>query len=120
MALRQKKNVNNSLAAAPSDIQSAATSLVDYLQRPLDMTAVLSILLTSLRSRWQELGRAGFFPQAADFRRRCILDGRTLQVSSGPRLITGRCQGISDSGALVLQTESGREEVASGSVVSIQ
>jgi BirA family biotin operon repressor/biotin-[acetyl-CoA-carboxylase] ligase len=113
-------NVNNSLAAAPPDIQSAATSLVDYLQRPLDMTAVLLNLLTSLRARWQELGRSGFAPHAADFRRRCILDGRTLQVSSGPRLLTGRCLGIAESGSLLLQTESGREEIVTGSVVSIQ
>jgi BirA family transcriptional regulator, biotin operon repressor / biotin---[acetyl-CoA-carboxylase] ligase len=113
-------NVNNSLAAAPVEIQSAAISLVDYLQRPLDMTAVLLTLLTSLSARWQELGRTGFPPQAPAFRRRCILDSRTVQVSTGPRLLTGRCLGIADSGSLVLQTESGREEVASGSVVKME
>ena len=113
-------NVNNSLAAAPQEIQSAAISLVDYLQRPLDMTAVFLNLLASLHSRWQELGRAGFNAQFSEFRRRCILDGRTIQVSSGPRLITGRCLGIDDNGSLILQTENGREEIASGSVVSIQ
>ncbi|MCE9528396.1 MAG: biotin--[acetyl-CoA-carboxylase] ligase [Planctomycetales bacterium] len=113
-------NVNNSLAAAPSEIQSLATSLVDYLQRPLDITGVLLSLLTSLRSRWQELGSNGLEPQVAEFRRRCVLDGRTVQVSSGSRLITGRCLGIDDNGSLVLQTEIGREAIASGSVMSIQ
>ena len=113
-------NVNNSLAAAPPEIQAAAISLVDYLQRPLDMTAVLLRLLTTLQDRWQQLGRTGFPPQAPQFRRRCILDGRTIQVSTGPRLLTGRCVGIDDSGSLILQTESGREEVASGSVVKME
>lgn len=113
-------NVNNSLAAAPKEIQASATSLVDYLQRPLDMTGVLLSLLASLQSRWQELGSSGFEPQFAEFRRRCILDGRTAQVSSGSRLITGRCLGIDENGSLVLQTESSREEIASGSVMSIQ
>lgn len=113
-------NVNNSLTAAPPDVQTLAISLIDYLQRPLDMTAVLLNLLAALQLRWQELGTVGFASQVADFRRRCILDGRTVQVSSGPRLITGRCLGISDGGSLVLQSESGREEIASGSVVSIQ
>ena len=113
-------NVNNSLAAAPNEIQASATSLVDYLQRPLDMTGVLLSLLASLQSRWQELGSSGFEPQFAEFRRRCILDGRTVQVSSGSRLITGRCLGIDENGSLVLQTESSREEIASGSVMSIQ
>ena len=84
------------------------------------MTAVFLNLLASLHSRWQELGRAGFNAQFSEFRRRCILDGRTIQVSSGPRLITGRCLGIDDNGSLILQTENGREEIASGSVVSIQ
>lgn len=113
-------NVNNSLAAAPAEIQSAAISLIDYLQRPLDMTAVLLTLLASLSSRWQELGRTGFPPQAPAFRRRCILDGRTIQISTGPRLLTGRCLGITESGSLTLQTESGRENVASGSVVKME
>jgi BirA family transcriptional regulator, biotin operon repressor / biotin---[acetyl-CoA-carboxylase] ligase len=113
-------NVNNSQSTAPPEIQSLAISLVDYLERPLDMTAVLLGLLASLQTRWRELGAAGFEPHVAEFRRRCILDGRTVQVASGPRLIIGRCLGISDGGSLVLQTENGREEIASGSVVSIQ
>lgn len=112
-------NVNNSLSAAPAEIRVAATSLVDYLHRRLDLTAVLLSLLKSLHSRWLELGRSGFAAQAAEFRRRCILDGRTIQVSSGPRLITGRCLGIGDTGSLLVQTENGREEIATGSVVSI-
>ena len=113
-------NVNNSLSSAPTDVQALATSLIDYLERPLDMTGVLLNLLAALQLRWRELGAVGFEPQVADFRRRCILDGRTIRVSSGPRLITGRCLGIDDQGSLVLQTESGREEIASGSVVSLQ
>ena len=128
-------NVNNSLRSArvsdpaeahdrrslapPAQLQNTAISLIDYLQRPLDITAVLLSLLVSLHNRWQELGASGFGAQAADFRRRCILDGRTIQVSSGARLITGRCLGIDDDGSLLLQTENGREEIASGSVVSI-
>ena len=95
-------------------------SLVDYLQRPLDITAVILNLLSALQDRWQQLGLTGFPPQAPQFRRRCILDGRTIQVSTGTRLLTGRCLGIDDSGSLVLQTESGREEVASGSVVKME
>ena len=113
-------NINNSLTDAPQEIQAAAVSLIDYLQRPLDMTGVLLHLLVALQTRWLELGLAGFAAQAGEFRRRCILDGRTLQVSSGPRLITGRCLGIDDGGSLILQTESGREEMASGSIVSME
>ena len=111
-------NVNNSLAAAPRELQTTALSLADYLQRPLDMTAVLLALLSRLTERWQELGRGGFGPQAGDFRRRCVLDGRTIQVVSGPRTIIGRCLSIGDDGSLILQTESGREQIASGTVVS--
>lgn len=113
-------NVNNSLAAASPEIQATAHSLVDYLQRPLDITGVLLRLLAALQNRWQELGQSGFAAQADAFRRRCILDGRTIQVSSGPRFLTGRCLGIDDGGSLILQTENGREEIASGSVVSMQ
>lgn len=50
---------------------------------------------------------------------RILSSRRTIQVSTGPRLLTGRCLGIDDSGSLVLQTEGGREEVASGTVRSI-
>jgi BirA family biotin operon repressor/biotin-[acetyl-CoA-carboxylase] ligase len=112
-------NVNNSFRAAPLELQTTAVSLSDYLQRPLDMTAVLLALLARLGERWKDLGRSGFGPQAGEFRRRCVLDGQTIQVSSGPRTITGRCLSIADDGAIILQTESGREQVASGSVVSV-
>lgn len=111
-------NVNNSLVAAPEEIQSVATSLVDTLQRPFDLTAVLQSLLASLRSRWLELATVGFGAQVDAYRRRCVLDGRTVQVASGPRIITGRCLGIDESGSLALQTETGREEIASGSILS--
>ncbi|HUE74603.1 MAG TPA: biotin--[acetyl-CoA-carboxylase] ligase [Pirellulaceae bacterium] len=108
-------NVNNSLKAAPDDIRSRATSLCDLDARARDLTSVLSTVLSeldvhlraaadmaSIRGRWQE---------------RCLLTGCTVQVQSGTETIAGRCLGIDEQGGLVLQTETGRRSVVSGTVV---
>lgn len=111
-------NVNNSLAAAPPEVQSLATSLVDLTGRAHDMTEVLSTVVTrlaenlallanespELRERWQQYS---------------LLDGRTVTVDLGPRKVTGYCLGINAQGALDLATELGVEAIHAGVVSGV-
>jgi len=109
-------NVNNSLAAAPEEIRSLAAALCDIDGRQRDLTSVLAAILgaldthlkaaadmTAISGRWQE---------------RCLLTGRTVQMQSGGEPITGRCLGIDEQGALMLQTEAGRQSIVSGTVLN--
>lgn len=108
-------NVNNSLAAAPEEIRSLATALCDLDRREHDRTSVLAAILAELESHLR--AAADMASISNRWRERCLLTGHTVQLQSGQETITGRCLGIDESGSLVLQTESGRRAVVSGSVV---
>jgi BirA family biotin operon repressor/biotin-[acetyl-CoA-carboxylase] ligase len=108
-------NVNNSLDSAPTELQSIATSLVDATGSPQGRTDVLIGVLqrldlslaqladdeARLLERWREL---------------CLLTGRTVLVRSGVEEALGRCRGIDDQGALLLETPAGLQRIASGVV----
>jgi BirA family biotin operon repressor/biotin-[acetyl-CoA-carboxylase] ligase len=110
-------NVNNSLTQAPPEVRQTATSLVDAAGGAYDLTATLVGLLRRLDERMGQLLDGQFAAQAAEFRRRCYLTGKTLTVTSGGRTLVGRCQGIDDAGELLLQTESGRQRIVAGTIV---
>ena len=110
-------NVNNSLAQAPADVRKAATSLVDESGGAYDLTAALIGVLRGLDERVGQLLEGQFAAQAASFRRRCYLTGKTVTVVTGGRTLVGRCQGTDDSGELLLQTESGIQRIVAGTIV---
>ena len=108
-------NVNNSVTAAPSPVAATAISLLDVAGYQFDLSVVLIRVLhqlaeqlaalarsdTTLASRWQEL---------------CMLSGRSVQVEAGQRTTIGICQGIDESGALLVDTVAGCERCISGVV----
>lgn len=120
-------NVNNSFAAAPAELRLIATSLIDIAESardgenaicnalPYDLTALLIQLLRHLS---EELCKLEQSPTslAARWRPHCFLHGRTIHVSAGPTNYVGHCQGIDDTGALVLVNESGLQRFISGVV----
>jgi len=108
-------NVNNTLASAPAEIRGLATALCDLDGRQHDLTSVLAGLLQQLDLHLRKV--ADMAAVARDWQKRCLLTGQTVQVQSGTELITGRCLGIDEQGALVLQTETGRRAVVSGTVI---
>jgi BirA family transcriptional regulator, biotin operon repressor / biotin---[acetyl-CoA-carboxylase] ligase len=108
-------NVNNSLAAAPDDMRSLATALCDIDHRQRDLTSVLAAILTQLVGQLAAAGQMASI--ASGWQERCLLTGNTVQVQSGGETIIGRCLGIDEQGALLLQTESGRRSIVSGTVV---
>lgn len=113
-------NVNNSFRAAPAELQDSAMSLVDYDGRPRDLTEVLLALLERIEACWRKLAEQGFGGLIEDWRTRGYLTGRTVRLSSGPQTITGRCTGIDDDGALLLQTENELRRCHAGTIVSVE
>jgi BirA family biotin operon repressor/biotin-[acetyl-CoA-carboxylase] ligase len=109
-------NVNNSLANAPSELQSSARSLVDESRREHNLTDILASLLDRLDYRWQQMLESGWKVLAPDYRARCLLTNRTVTLQAGTERIVGRARGIDDAGALVLHTESGERKLLAGSV----
>lgn len=109
-------NVNNSLSAAPAEIQAIVASLGDEVGAPLDRTGVLNELLEALETAFNDLGRAREdLATTAD--ELCTQRGTSLTLTVGDERVTGLCTGIAPDGALVLETPSGRRTIYSGIVV---
>lgn len=109
-------NVNNSVAAAPSEVAAIVASLGDEVGAALDRTDVLSELLEALERAFEDLGRAREdLATVAD--ELCTQRGNSLTLTVGEERVTGLCTGIAPDGALVLETPSGRRTIYSGIVV---
>jgi BirA family biotin operon repressor/biotin-[acetyl-CoA-carboxylase] ligase len=112
-------NVNNSLAAAPADIQSRAASLIDLAGGPLSMREVLTQLLQQFAANLVSL--ATDEPSLPDrWRARCVLHGRVVEILQGEQTVRGVCHGIDIDGALLLETPERRERLFGGIVTAIE
>jgi BirA family biotin operon repressor/biotin-[acetyl-CoA-carboxylase] ligase len=50
----------------------------------------------------------------------CVLTGKRVRLRVGARDVEGLCQGIDDSGRLVISTSQGTESHRSGTVLSFE
>jgi len=108
-------NVNNSLAQAPQDVRARATSLGDAFARQFDMTGFLLTLLQRFHDAVAHLAAADAV-LFAGWSRRCLLTGRTVAIDIGGRVVRGRCRGVSEDGALLVDASTGLERVLGGIV----
>jgi BirA family biotin operon repressor/biotin-[acetyl-CoA-carboxylase] ligase len=111
-------NASNSLVDAPPDVQPVATSLVDAGLRQVDRTQLLVDVLNELEDCLSQL-KSSNLGLSDQWRTRCMLQGRTLRIESGNRVLVGVCQGIDDEGALLVQTDLGVRRCHAGVVAKI-
>jgi biotin-(acetyl-CoA carboxylase) ligase len=96
-----------------------ATSLAEHDRVTRDLTGVLVSILDRFDRRWHELLDGQHEPLLAAYRERCFLTERTVTLEQpGGKQILGKCQGIDETGRLILQTSNGPARIASGTVVS--
>ncbi len=108
-------NVNNSVAGAPKPLATTATSLIDVAGYTFDLSVVLVHTLRAMADELAALART----DSALARRwtvLCMLTGRRVRVAVGQHVTTGLCQGIDESGALLVQTPQGLQRCLSGLV----
>ena len=112
-------NVNNSFAAAPLELQTIATSLCDESGAEFDRTKLLSDIVRQLEVDLRRL--AANDPSLPDrWQSLCVLRDRTVSLDTSQQVVTGRCLGIADDGALRLQTHSGEQRFYGGVVRRIE
>jgi biotin-(acetyl-CoA carboxylase) ligase len=99
-------------------VPAGAIALVDYDSLSRDLTEVLLAVLDRFDFRWSALLASGFGALAADYRRRCLLAGKTVTANMSGRRLVGVCRSIDDCGGLVLATESGSRTIVAGSIES--
>lgn len=112
-------NVNNSFATAPPELQTIATSLRDECGAEFDRTKLLGDLLRRLAENTRRLAASD--PSLPNrWQSWCVLRDRTVSLETGQQVVTGRCLGIGDDGALRLQTSSGEQRFYGGIVRRIE
>jgi BirA family transcriptional regulator, biotin operon repressor / biotin---[acetyl-CoA-carboxylase] ligase len=109
-------NINNTFVKAPLELRQRATSLSDVAGGSFDLTEVLVMVLHSILRRIAAFQRGVDF--TSDFRKYCLLTGRTITVQQGNNCITGICHGILENGSLHVQTETGSHSITSGVITS--
>lgn len=108
-------NTTGTAADAPAAIAARVATLPDISGRPLPRQRLLEALVPRLLSLLAEVARDPAV-LAARYRPRCGLTGRRVTVHVGGTPIEGICQGIATDGRLVIDTATGRELIASGSL----
>ena len=108
-------NVNNSIRLAPKEFAERASSLTDLLERHCDSFEVLRHTLHQIE---YQLTQMQADPQRVIQRchELCVLTGRSVELSIGERLVTGKCHGIAASGGLLIQTGHETVECLAGHV----
>lgn len=106
-------NINNRASDAPVELAGVVVTLADLSNRRHDRTSVLLVLLERLNDAFEQLARAPA-SLALHANKLCLQHGQRLTLCAGSRRTTGRCAGIGDDGALLLDTPAGRERFYSG------
>lgn len=108
-------NVNNSLAAAPAEVQQKAVSVFDLTGDAVDLNLLLVQILSSVENQIHDLETK---PSSVLklINRHHFLQGRHVAVRAGDRIQNGICVGVDERGALVLQDGNLQTAVIAGSV----
>ena len=109
-------NVNNSFANASEDLSAIGTSLTDHSKTPHSRIEILRALMQDIDSLLTSLASGRTFLD--DWPEFCLLTGKQLILQTGSTEVTGRCRGVDDNGALILETSAGTRSFFGGVVRS--
>lgn len=110
-------NVNSTTRDFPAELRRSATSLRIATGRWFDREALLRQLLAELDTQ-ERRAQTDFAAVAEEWARRCSTLGKFVAIQVGSRRIEGTAWKLDEDGALVVRTESGRQErIVGGEVV---
>jgi BirA family biotin operon repressor/biotin-[acetyl-CoA-carboxylase] ligase len=97
-------NLNNEPDSVPEELAQQIAITAEWAGRAISPTDFLTRLANALMSFCSDLSMAKVL---SDFRARCCLRGRQVQVTSAARSDVGKCLGVDDEGRLLIQTADG-------------
>ena len=89
------------------------TDLATASGQDIDRNELASAVLNQLAEGLVQIDQQGCVPWLNLWRQRDYLKGRSIVIDGSPP-VAGIAAGVSDSGALLIETESGRQEVSGG------
>jgi BirA family biotin operon repressor/biotin-[acetyl-CoA-carboxylase] ligase len=102
--------MNINVTEFPEGLAHPATSLALELGEEVSREEVLVSCLKKLEGRLAQIG-PGFGGLLKAWSTRCVLTGNDVRLDAGGVLKTGRVEGVSQQGELLLRTTSGLERV---------
>jgi BirA family biotin operon repressor/biotin-[acetyl-CoA-carboxylase] ligase len=99
--------------SVPSPAPQPAQSLAAVLGREVERYDLLDNLIRQLLQSLDE-GETRAEHLMESFRERCLLTGQRVQFWDRDRFCEGDCRGVSDSGSLVVETDTGTRDLHSG------
>jgi BirA family biotin operon repressor/biotin-[acetyl-CoA-carboxylase] ligase len=109
-------NVNNQFQNAPPELLQTGISLADLSGQNHSRGEILKTFLQLLDEFLLKLSQGEeALNQWPDY---CLLTGKRVTIQAGPNEISGTCQGIDNSGALLLETDDELQRMLGGIVVS--
>lgn len=108
--------LNANVRDFPDDLTFPATSLALERSVPVSREEVLVSVLTRLAPRLGQIDR-GFDELRRAWSERCVLSGKVVTLESGGTKMTGRVEGLSTHGELLLRTPSGLARILQASEI---
>lgn len=109
-------NLNSTAEHFPPDVRAMATSIGIATGHQVDRARFAAHLIDAVDARYESLLRDGFSAILPAWSKRDALRGRRVQVRAANDTLAGVAAGLGATGRLLLQTESGMEEIVAGDV----
>jgi BirA family biotin operon repressor/biotin-[acetyl-CoA-carboxylase] ligase len=106
-------NVAKSPDLGDDPASSSVRSLSSAVGHEVKRYELLAPVVASILSTIAEVDRFAD-DLVAEFRTRCLLTGQRISFQDGGRSCEGACQGVSDDGELLVETDSGLRQLQSG------
>jgi len=109
-------NVNNSFQKAPQDLTNKAISLIDVTGTAINRTDLLTSILTGFEKLLSSSQRRkSLFPAAWESAH--LLHHRLITLEQAGNQLTGRCEGIDETGALIFRDMYGLHRIHSAVIL---
>ncbi len=111
-------NVNVRMSDIPKSLRDKVTSLSVIAGKPVDITAALILIAGQMHRLLAHRDDTSFRAIAGEYDRHHALLGRRVTVTQSPGepVVTGRCEGIDETGRLLLRERKTLHRVIAGHV----
>ena len=98
-------------------IEQPYTDLALNFRGHLDRDKIVAGIIRELALGLVEFNNSGFISLRSSWDKLDVYKGRMVEIRAGSNLIQGRVKGVSETGALLLETDSGPRTVAGGEIM---